>query len=109
MKATVKLPNIELQIEERDDMETLHKAIVLANPRRVCNVCQNSTGIYWTSNKDKEGNVYVNMKCPKCGARSKLGQYKSGGYFWRDFEQYRPGETSDGDGASATPAKTVRR
>lgn len=86
MKATVKMAsNFQLEIEEQKEMETLHKAIVLANPKRVCNVCQATDGFYFTSNKDSEGNVYVNYKC-KCGARSKLGQYKAGGYFWHNFE-----------------------
>ena len=79
-------------VDERDDLEALHKAIVLTNPRRICNVCQNTTGFYFTSNKDKEGNTYVNVKCPKCGAKSKLGLYKTGGFFWREFEKYQPKE-----------------
>lgn len=91
MKAIVDLTNnIRLEIEEQRELETLHKAIVLANPRRVC-VCKNMGGFYFTTNKDKEGNIYVNYKCPKCGARSKLGQYKTGGYFWHDFEVYKKG------------------
>jgi RNase P subunit RPR2 len=91
MKAIVQFAkNITLEIDERDEMETLSKAIVLANPRRQCNECGNTEGFYLTSNKDKEGNVYINVKCPKCGARSKLGQYKAGGYFWHDYEKYEP-------------------
>lgn len=91
MKAIVKLDsNMKLEIDEREDMETLHRAIVLANPKRKCNECGNTEGFYFTSNKDSEGNVYVNYKCPNCTARSKLGQYKAGGYFWHDFEKYVP-------------------
>lgn len=90
MKAKVNLgKNIQLEIEENDEMEMLHKAIVLANPRRECNTCQATEGFYYTTNKDKEGNIYVNYKC-LCGARSKLGRYKTGGYFWHDFEIYDP-------------------
>jgi len=90
MKAIVDLSaNIRLEIDDPKEMETLSKAIVLGNPRRTC-VCGNTEGFYMTSNKDKEGNIYVNNKCPKCGARSKLGQYKTAGYFWHEFEQYIP-------------------
>jgi hypothetical protein len=90
MKAIIQLSsNITLEIDEREEMETLHKAIVLSQPKKECNICGESNGLYWTSNKDKEGNIYVNVKCP-CGARSKLGQYKAGGYFWKDFEKYEP-------------------
>ena len=90
MRATVKIaPNINLEVEDKSDMETLHKAIVLGSPLKECNVCGNKEGMYYTSNKDTEGNIYINYKCP-CGARSKLGQYKAGGFFWRDFEVWQP-------------------
>jgi len=100
MKAIVSLtPSIRLEIDERDEMETLSKAIVLSNPKRKC-LCGNTEGLYMTSNKDKEGNVYVNVKCPKCGARSKLGLYKSGGFFWHDFEKYVPKAEPEDNGSS---------
>jgi hypothetical protein len=98
MKAIVKLSErVTLEIDERDEMETLSKAIVLASSKKKCTVCLNTEGLHYTSNKDKEGNIYVNVKCPKCGARSKLGQYKAGGYFWHDFEQYIPLQPSNPD------------
>ena len=91
MIAKVNITNkIQLEIDEKDEMTTLHKAIVLSNPRRICNVCKDESATkYFTTNKDKEGNTYVNMKCA-CGARSKLGQYKTGGFFWHDYEMYVP-------------------
>ena len=90
MKAIVKMSeNIRLEIDEREELNTLHKAIVLSNPRRKC-VCGNTKGFYFATNKDKEGNIYINFKCPSCGARSKLGQYKTTGFFWHDFEVYQP-------------------
>jgi hypothetical protein len=103
MKAIVALTDkIRLEIDERDEMETLSKAIALSNPKRKC-ICGNTEGLYFTSNKDKEGNVYVNLKCPKCGARSKLGRYKTSGFFWHDFEKYVPKEVPDN--GQATPIK----
>lgn len=90
MKAIVALSsNVTIEIEEQNEMETIHKAIVLSSPRKKCNVC-GKTYVFLTSNKDKEGNVYVNNRCGGCGATSKLGQYKTGGYFWREFEKYEP-------------------
>jgi len=92
VKATVKLTdNITLEIEEQKEMETLHKAIVLGNPRRHCVECDATEGFYFTTNKsttDEGTFTYVNYKCGKCGARSKLGQYKAGGYFWNEFEKW---------------------
>lgn len=80
----------EFEIEEKDEKETLNKAITLSNPRKKCDSC-GEIGLdskYFTTNKDKEGNIYVNTKCAKCGARSKLGSYKTGGYFWHEYEIY---------------------
>lgn len=87
----------QFDIDEKDEMETLHRIIVLGNPPTKCDVCSNDNPeeFKFTSNKDKEANTYVNVKC-KCDARSKLGQYKAGGYFWKEFEKYqRPTESTE--------------
>lgn len=81
-------------IDEQKDIEALHKAAVLGSPRKYCPHCKNNKYFQLISNKDKEGNTYVNIRCKNCGAKSKLGQYKVGGYFWREFEQYKPNETN---------------
>jgi len=75
----------EVELDEKDEMDTLHKAIVLSNPKKKC-ICGNTNGLYMDSNKDKEGNTYVNIVCPECNAKSKLGRYKTGGFFWHDFK-----------------------
>jgi hypothetical protein len=81
----------QFEIEEKDEMDTLHKAIVLTNPRKRCQCGDVSyENKYFTSNKDKEGNTYINVKCSKCSAKSKLGRYKAGGYFWHEYEIYKP-------------------
>jgi hypothetical protein len=85
-----------LEHDGKDLKETLAEAIVLANPHSKC-ICGNTglaTGFKFTSNKDKDGNTYVNLKCLKCGAKSKLGSYKTGGYFWHEFEVYKQNPTS---------------
>jgi hypothetical protein len=95
----------QFEVEEKDEMETLYKMIVLSSPIRKC-ICGNedTEKMYFTTNKDKEGNTYVNVKCAKCGARSKLGKLKIGGYFWKEFEQYVPKtqETQSKDEGSNT-------
>lgn len=88
MKAEINLGNkIKLVIEEKNEMETLYKAVVLSNPPTTCNEC-GSTKISLNSNKDKESNIYINMLCINCSAKAKLGQLKSGGYFWHKFEKW---------------------
>jgi len=60
----------------------------------VCDECgnDNPTQFKLASNKDKESNIYVNVRCQKCGADAKLGLYKSGGYFFHKFVKYVPGK-----------------
>ena len=79
----------QFEIEEKSEKETLNKAITFGNPPKECSLCK-SDNVLFTTNKDKEGNIYVNVKCEGCGARSKLGEYKTGGFFWHDFEKYVP-------------------
>jgi hypothetical protein len=95
MKATVKtkLGNVEytFEIDEKSEMDTLHKIAVLGNPPILCDECCNDKPEQFKlgSNKDKEGNCYVYIECLKCTAKAKLGQYKAGGgYFWHHFEKY---------------------
>jgi hypothetical protein len=85
-------------IDENKEMEALHKAIVLGSPPNYCNECKNNQHFRMDSNKDKDGNVYVNVVCRKCGAKAKLGLYKAGGFFWHKFEKYQK------EGADNTPA-----
>lgn len=99
MKATVKTKigkaEYTFEVDEKVEIETLHKIAVLANPPDYCNECKNTDedeGFKLASNKDKEANVYVNVVCNRCNAQAKLGQYKAGGFFWHDFKLYKKGE-----------------
>jgi len=81
----------QLNIDERGEMETLHKMIVLGNPPQYCKELPKGRFSLET-NKDQEGNIYVNMVCKgkdESGEfkvyKAKLGQYKAGGYFWHGF------------------------
>ncbi|OPZ94121.1 MAG: hypothetical protein BWY74_00828 [Firmicutes bacterium ADurb.Bin419] len=76
------------EVDEKDEMETMHKTFVLANPPSKCNECGNVKDFHFDSNKDKEGNIYVNAVCDTCGAKAKLGRYKTGGFFWHQFEKW---------------------
>jgi len=99
MKAIVKLSDrISIEVEEATVKETLYLAITLTQYPKKC-VCGNTEGFYWTTNKDQDDNIYVNVKCPKCGARGKLGTLKGGrGHFWRNFEKYIPKNKVDAGG-----------
>ncbi len=75
-------------VDERDELYGLHLASVLGNPPSKCDECGNTEHFRLDSNKDNDGNTYVNILCRKCGAKAKLGQYKSKGYFWHKFQKY---------------------
>lgn len=96
MKAIVKtvVGKVEyvFEIEEQEEIQTLHKIAVLGNPPTFCNECgnENPDEFKLKSNKDAEANTYVNVVCSKCEATAKLGQYKSKGYFWHNFSKYVP-------------------
>lgn len=89
MKVKINIGKAQLELDEQNELLAIHKAVILGNPPKYCQVCKNSQHFKLDSNKDKEGNVYINVVC-KCGAKAKLGQYKTGGYFWHKFEFYQP-------------------
>jgi hypothetical protein len=96
------------EVSEPTEMESLHKAIVFSNPRTFCPHCKD-VGLenkHFTTNKDKEGNIYVNVKCG-CGARSKLGRYKTGGYFWHEYEIYNPAAVDNEEDTAPSPVVEV--
>ena len=78
----------QFKIDEKNEMDALNKAIILTNPPKFCQCCKNNKIFEFSSNKDKEGNIYVNFVCKNCYAKSKLGQYKTGGFFWHKFEKF---------------------
>lgn len=97
-KALVKLGNISYTFEadEKDPIESLHIVVALANIRKVCNLCKATQDqFYFTTNKhsgQKGTFTFINVKCGNCDGKSALGQYKTGGYFWKDFEKYEKGK-----------------
>ena len=95
----------EFIIDEKDEMEALHRAAVLGNPPQYCTDCKNNQFFRLDSNKDKEANIYVNVVCKKCGSKSKLGRYKSGGYFWHKFEKYIKDQAKEDADKTVPPIK----
>lgn len=109
VKTSLKVGAVSYQyeIEEKDDMDALHKSIVLGNVPQYCHECKNDKDFRMDSNKDKEGNTYVNVICRACGAKAKLGQYKAGGYFWHKFEKYVPKQQQENKPTNASKEETM--
>jgi len=76
------------QVDKEKDFDALADAGVLASMPTQCGSC-GSREVNLSSNRSKEF-VFVYMQCNKCGAKSQLGQYKSGGFFWKKWEIYQP-------------------
>ena len=79
-----------MEFEGKDDKDSLLDAIVLSNPPKYCQCCNNTELFKMDANKDKDGNIYINIQCmnTNCFAKAKLGSYRAGGYFWHKFEKY---------------------
>lgn len=99
VKVATKIGSTQYQFEfdEKSEMDALNKAAVLGNPPQKCDECGQDELFKLDSNRDKEGNTYVNVIClnEDCKAKAKLGQYKTGGYFWHKFERWVPKETRE--------------
>lgn len=76
------------EVDEKDEIESLFKAGVLASAPTKCGICK-SENISLSGNK-AQGYTFVKVLCRDCNARSQLGQYKDGGFFWKRWEKYTP-------------------
>jgi hypothetical protein len=97
MKIIVKkqMSNAEFTFEfDKPELkEAIYDASLFANTPSLCDNCGNDAkdGFSLQSNKDGEGNLYVNTVCNQCDAKAKLGTHKSGkSYFWHKFQKYTP-------------------
>jgi len=93
IKKTIGKTDFEFDIlNERDDFEALVKASQVAMMPTKCGLC-GSENITLSSNKGKTkdgGEVtFLKVICHDCNARSQVGQYKSGGTFWKNWEKYQ--------------------
>ena len=93
-------------IEEDKDLDVLEQAGVFGNPPTECGMC-GSTDIHLASNRAKsdDGTEYkfVKLICDECSARSQLGQYKTGGFYWKDWEKYEPTSKKKGADKQSPP------
>lgn len=80
---------MDVKIDEKEDKEAIAKATFFMKPD-YCGKCK-KTNIIWESNKAKTDDgtfTYIKRKCLNCGATSTAGEYKEGGFFWKNWEIY---------------------
>lgn len=98
-RVSTKVGNTTYQFEadDKEEIEAIHKAVVLGNPPQKCDECGNEADFKMDTNKDKEANTYVNVVClnEDCRAKAKLGQYKAGGFFWHKFVRWIGKDTEE--------------
>lgn len=82
------------QVEEDKDIDALFAAGTVASTPTKCGIC-GSENVQLEGNKAK-GYTFVKVVCKDnaCSARSQLGQYKDGGFYWKAWEKFSPQEQS---------------
>jgi hypothetical protein len=90
--------SLEVKINEEDGKEALARALVFTQPD-ICGLCKEEN-IIWDASKVKikEKNTYTSIKrrCLSCGAISTLGEFRTGGYFWKKWTIYNKEGNSNG-------------
>ena len=125
MKAIVSLgPDIKIEIEEADDMKTLFTALNLARYRKFCAACKRPTKVNLQARKSgKEGGtkyIFIENVCMNptdktdengnvipCWAKSGLGQYKEGGFYWKEHERWEGSKEGATKTISAKPSEDI--
>ncbi len=92
------LDTYDFEVDEEQELEALSKAGFLASMPTKCTECGDND-VHLASNKsssEKGTFTFVYMQCNKCGAKAQLGQYKTGGMFWKKWEVYDPNKQING-------------
>jgi len=84
--------SITFEIDEAKPKDALFSAGVLASMPTRCKC--GSEDVMLSGNRAK-GYLFVKVVCNKCGARAQLGEYKEGGFYWKDWEVYQPQAQGD--------------
>jgi hypothetical protein len=101
MKIKINIGKSQLEFEGRDFKEAVKEAAAFSQATN-CGMCKstNVTLDYrYTVAKQGDnagkGYDYYSVKCLDCGARSHLGEYKTGGFFAKQWEQYVPNQAQN--------------
>ncbi len=78
------------QVENEKAFDVLAEASIFGDIPEKCGLCE-SENVHLNFNQTKDGFKFLKVICKDCNGRSQLGSYKTGGYFWKNFEQYTPG------------------
>lgn len=82
---------LTFEVEEPKTMDALMEAGFISQTPDVCKC--GSKDVQLTSNKAK-GFMFIKVVCLNCRAKAEMGQYKDGGYFWKQFKDWE-GQTEE--------------
>jgi len=111
VKISKKIGNSTLlfEIEQPKEIEALFQAGCIASMPDRC-IC-GSDDLTLDSKKTK-GYTFVKVKCNSCHKSSDLGQFKEGGFFWKQFAEWQgqnngTGEPTETTGVTASDAEDI--
>ena len=79
---------IEASADDKDPRESLVNLAMISGAPTVCGKCgkDNVTLDVNKNTSDKGTFTFVKVVCNDCEARAQLGEYKAGGYYWKEWE-----------------------
>lgn len=87
----------QFEVDGKDVIDVLSDMAQLSSMPDYCPLCKSSfCNLEMNKAKDDKGGEYtfVYVRCKKCNAKAQMGQYKSGGIYWKKFEKFEKGGTS---------------
>lgn len=76
---------LQFEVDEGKGRDALFNAGFFSSIPDTCGLCK-SKEVQLKGNKAK-GYTFVSVVCNRCGAKSDIGEYKDGGFFWKKFEK----------------------
>ena len=83
--------NFDFTVVEEKTFDALEQAAQVSSIPDYCPFCKGDEALQLEMNKSKSEKgefTFVYIKCKACGAKAQVGQFKSGGIFWKKFEQF---------------------
>ena len=89
IKKTIGSSEFVFEVEEDKEIDALFAAGTMASAPAKCELC-GSANVQLEGNK-AQGYTFVKVLCKEknCSGRSQLGQYKDGGFYWKNWEKYQ--------------------
>ena len=81
----------EFIMEGIKPFDVLQEAAQMSQMPDLCPLCNSDDTLELQMNKSKSEKgefTFIYVYCKHCNAKAQIGQYKTGGIFWKPFEKY---------------------